>query len=245
MKQQLVLIITFLSMTVMAQQKGIITYQKRMTHLISEEEETKKLAKERPSYYQNIVKMDKNMQAVLETLEFALAFDTGHAMFTASPTLVHDKNPFLKGALNYGLGSGAYYTDRTTGNVIQRSRAIGKTFLIQHKKTEWTLHTETRKIGGYECLKATTTLQVSTDPIKEITAWYAPALPIQLGPVGYHGLPGLIMQLEFGGLVEFTVTKMNMKPKKLPDMTTPTKGNPVTREQFRAELDQAMDNFRN
>ncbi len=59
---------------------------------------------------------------------------------------------------------------------------------------EWVLDDEIQTIAGYTCKKATTTRNVGR--IQQITAWYCENIPIIDGPMGFSGLPGLILQIE-------------------------------------------------
>jgi len=52
-------------------------------------------------------------------------------------------------------------------------------------------HTATKIILGFSCQKATTTIDG-----QETTAWFAPEIPISDGPESFHGLPGMILQVE-------------------------------------------------
>jgi GLPGLI family protein len=42
-----------------------------------------------------------------------------------------------------------------------------------------------------------------------VTAWYAPDIPVRFGPIGYGGLPGLILELQ-NESATFYVTKINL-----------------------------------
>ena len=55
---------------------------------------------------------------------------------------------------------------------------------------------------------------------------YAP-----FGPIGYAGLPGVILELEARNY-KYYATKINLNPKKEIKITKPTKGKKVTQEEF-------------
>lgn len=68
--------------------------------------------------------------------------------------------------------------------------------------SDWTVTDETKTILGYECRKALGShfKDSHNKEITEITytAWFAPDLGLPYGPVGYDGLPGIILELQFG-----------------------------------------------
>ena len=54
----------------------------------------------------------------------------------------------------------------------------------------WKIEDETKKIGGYNCKKATTRFRGWN-----YVAWFAPEIPVSYGPWKFHGLPGLILEV--------------------------------------------------
>ncbi|WP_438712837.1 GLPGLI family protein [Aquimarina muelleri] len=88
---------------------------------------------------------------------------------------------------------------------FQDESRFGQTFIVKSEEIKWELINETKKIGKYNCYKA---------KYKEIIAWYAPEIPLQFGPVGFGGLPGLIIHLEYGGFVDFSVKSLDLNLKK-------------------------------
>ena len=120
-------------------------------------------------------------------------------------------------------GSDILYKNTKDQNYTNQNDVFGKIFLIKDKleKVDWKLEPETKNIGEYACFKATTTREqekreggisinkekdLDTEeqkkaPEKEtitITAWYTPQIPISTGPGNYHGLPGLILEVNDG-----------------------------------------------
>lgn len=54
----------------------------------------------------------------------------------------------------------------------------------------WTLHQESKEIGGYDCQKGTVDFGG-----RRYTAWYTKDIPISEGPYKFNGLPGLIVSI--------------------------------------------------
>ncbi|OPC02485.1 hypothetical protein BAS09_12350 [Elizabethkingia ursingii] len=77
---------------------------------------------------------------------------------------------------------------------------------------------ETKKIAGYNCIKATTTFRGSN-----ITAYFAKELPYSAGPFKFFGLPGLILDVRVDNkpymiwkaeqVILNDKTKVNFNPK--------------------------------
>lgn len=67
---------------------------------------------------------------------------------------------------------------------------------------------------------------------KKIIAWYTPQIPIQNGPDEYWGLPGLILELK-SGKTTMLCSKIVLNPKKEIDITIPSKGKPVSRDEYK------------
>jgi GLPGLI family protein len=55
---------------------------------------------------------------------------------------------------------------------------------------KWTLHSDTKLVGRFNCQKATCTFRCA-----EYTAWFSGEIPVSNGPWKLGGLPGLILEL--------------------------------------------------
>lgn len=74
-------------------------------------------------------------------------------------------------AKEYGIGTSEHFITTDTLGAI-----------------DWVLHAERRKLGDYECRRATGVFAG-----REYEVWYAPDIPISSGPHKLAGLPGLIL----------------------------------------------------
>jgi GLPGLI family protein len=113
---------------------------------------------------------------------------------------------------------------------------LGKDYVLEgdSPKYKWKILNEIKEIQGYLCMKAET-----TDPIKQtkITAWFCDKIPVQGGPEGLTGLPGMILGVEYNvDDVTLEASKIelvdNVEMPKLKKM----KGKTIPREDFNAKM---------
>ena len=83
----------------------------------------------------------------------------------------------------------------------------------------WRITQETKNIGGYICYKAVGEKNIyrkinNYHKKVNLTAWFSPELSAPVGPAGYGGLPGLILELTEEGYVKFYATKISLKNNK-------------------------------
>ena len=64
-----------------------------------------------------------------------------------------------------------------------------------------------------------------------ITAWYTPEIPVNQGPEGYWGLPGLILEVN-DGKTTVLCSKVVMNVKEKATIIAPTKGKIVTQKEY-------------
>ncbi len=97
---------------------------------------------------------------------------------------------------------GEIYRNLDSNKMVSTSEWAGKKYLIQDtlKQRAWKIGTETKKIAGYECTKATfrdTSVRFQDKTInQDITAWFTMDLPLAAGPQTFGSLPGLILEVD-------------------------------------------------
>lgn len=64
-----------------------------------------------------------------------------------------------------------------------------------------------------------------------ITAWYTPEIPVNQGPEGYWGLPGLILEVNDGKTI-ILCSKVVMNTKEKADIKAPNTGKVVTQKEY-------------
>ncbi len=132
------------------------------------------------------------------------------------------------------------YRNYETQKSVELRELAGQKFLIEDtlRRMPWKLAGETKKIQGYECMKATTTNKVNNQPI---VAWFTEAIPIPSGPAGFGGLPGLILEVDVNdGDMIYSLTKAEFKKLAANDIKLPSGGKKITEAEFTKKRDEFM-----
>lgn len=160
-------------------------------------------------------------------------------------------------------GSDILYKDTKDNRFTNQNDVFGKIFLIKDKleKLDWKLGHETKNIGEYTCYKATLKREIeifesgismngdkdlAAEQEKEpkrkeitITAWYTPTIPINNGPGNYHGLPGLILEVN-DGTETVICSKIVLNPKNNIAIKEPDNGKQVTKEKYNSIIEKKI-----
>ena len=159
-------------------------------------------------------------------------------------------------------GSDILYKNIKEKRFVNQNESFSKVFLIKDdlEDIDWKLESETRNIGDYTCFKATTTREIEDiesgisfngdkdlntadkEPkMKEITitAWYTPQIPVSVGPGNYHGLPGLILEVN-DGTETVICSKIVLNPKNASEIVVPENGKELTQEAYDKIMEKKM-----
>ena len=91
---------------------------------------------------------------------------------------------------------------KTKSKTFVEKEIDNQTYILEEKtEKNWILTTETKKIGSYNCYKATAEKTIKNKIIVPITAWYCPEIAYQFGPNGFGNLPGLIVELQIDNVI--------------------------------------------
>lgn len=142
-----------------------------------------------------------------------------------------------------------YYTDQESKMITHQTGFMGKDFIIETpiEKSKWKLTGEKVKYLEYECHKAEMLIPGASEDEEEkrVVAWFAPAIPVQLGPSGFSQLPGAILMVSVDGdKHEIMATSVDLSIEPSEKIKLPTKGEKVTKEEFEkiiAEKEKEMN----
>ncbi len=145
-----------------------------------------------------------------------------------------------------GSSKDKLYKNIKEQHFVEQKDFFGKTFLIADslEMPQWELTDEQKSIGQYQCYKATWKQERTTDKLnpetgkfetkKEdfvTTVWYTPDIPVSNGPKMYYGLPGLILEVQYGKTTIACIeVVMNNNEKII--IEAPSKGKKVNQKEF-------------
>lgn len=135
-----------------------------------------------------------------------------------------------------------FYVD--SKEYIEQVDGLGEKFLITEpaKNIKWNLTKETKKVFGYLCYKATFEIERKGIKNMKIEAWYAPKLSYQFGPKGYHGLPGLILEIKQNDKLVITTKKINFNDNFI--IAKPKKGKKLSQLEMNGILFKAINELK-
>ena len=170
-----------------AQSSNIIIYDTKEVSSLFKEKDAKEPG---ITMIKNAIKDNK--------VQFELAFNKTQSIYRLKGNLgTNDLSQKLAQA--YFGGVNIHYTDLSTNKNIFQCKAYGDLIIVPTETFNWQLTNESKKIGKYVCYKATT-IKVNVNEKgsfnRQVTAWYTPKIATNFGPRGYHGLPGLILELQ-------------------------------------------------
>lgn len=183
--------------------------------------------------------LDKSMQESyikeMESKKYTLEFDNQKSVFVYEGGLTPSGN---------SKSSEVYYREKDSLYSIRPSEDedFGKLLIIENRDTKWQLDNETKMIGGYKCYKATSKLIRDNGKAGifefPIIAWYTPSIPVTFGPLGYGGLPGLILELQERNIV-YGATKISLNKKlngKKTKLKKPKDGTRISNEELNLKI---------
>lgn len=167
-------------------------------------------------------------------IEYELKFTGEKASFEIVKSIDSDFDKGASFSKILGGGEGYHYYDKKRNLKLKQTQANNDYFLLTDFLTEvkWKITKDTMTIGNMICYKATST-KYSLRKIKyerPIVAWFTLDIPVSYGPIGYNGLPGLILDLTIQNQVRFYAKKIEYN--KSVTIKEPTKGKKMTEEEY-------------
>lgn len=154
-----------------------------------------------------------------------------------------EKNKLPRG---FGFGSvedDVWYNDYATGAFTNYRYVIDNNYLLTGAlmNIEWKLSpTETREIAGFNCRKATGIIFDSV----YVFAFYTDEITVSGGPMGIHGLPGMILGITIPRMfTSYIATKLEISGVDVRKVVAPQKGKKKELVALRQDVERVSKNW--
>ena len=257
-----IITLLFFATTIAKAQKfqGKALYQTKfiMSDATKKRMDSSKMPNDRKAFMMKMMK--KRMEKV-----YVLDFNKSASIFKEEKTLAapDESSRFSRSSDN------VLYKNTKEHHFTNKKETLGKIFLIKDSlpSYNWTLEKESKMIGKHLCFKATAEKEVKSDlnrfsrfmnkkkesekdssKVKtfkkiKITAWYTPEIPVAHGPREFHGLPGLILEVDMSNF-QLLCTKIVLNPKEKEAIEAPTKGKEISQKKYDKMMEDKMKEMR-
>lgn len=116
-----------------------------------------------------------------------------------------------------------WYNDYEKESFVQQKSVFGDTYILTDSliKIDWRMTNDTREIAGFNCRKAVGKIFDSV----YVFAFYTDEITVSGGPVGIHGLPGMILGITIPRMyTSWVATKVEVNGVNYSVINAPTKG---------------------
>lgn len=183
-----------------------------------------------------------------EKVECELYYTKNKSVFTiVEQPLSHENIDYY--ALVASLVSNKYYLNLDSQKKICYEEMGGERLnvILPFDQYKWEILTETKKINNYTCYKAICTwndfnIRSNSTSVYNSEVWFTPEIPSSFGPMGLDGLPGLVLEANYGaGGIHFYAVKIefNVENPKV-KLDPPTVKN-ITEVEHQNRLIQEYD----
>ncbi len=142
-------------------------------------------------------------------------------------------------------GDDKFYYNLNENEFIMHSSKLSKNYNVVLDTINWSISEETRIINKLLCYKATRKEQdVNGDGLvekPEIIAWFAPEIPFKFGPSKYRGLPGLIIECQYGNTI-FKLSEIQWIEKDI-EIDIPKNSDKITFKKFKEIAKENLPDF--
>lgn len=237
------LIILLLSISSMySQSSGTANYGKEWIDPYTETKKGQELKKSDPKLYKEYLQTEQEQNKLTKELSFKLVFNKVEGLFFMEDIMGIDENPKI--GLATGPYQGTYYQNNINDKKLWKLESFDGIYLIDLSPVQWKLENKQKIINGYKCYKAIGEQITSTkgNEVNSIVAWYAPDIPFNFGPIGYNGLPGMILSLTTRG--EQYLLKDLQLNKDETEINKPIKGKRMTYLEFVGMFEEKVEKIR-
>lgn len=196
--------------------------------------------------YDRVIKIDIELPPEMEsmrdqiptenTTQMELRFNGIESTWKAAAEQENDGNTrgFNRGGMRIMMtrarDQNVTWINHEEGLMTERRDFMGRTFLIKDDQPmfAWKLTGEQSEFNGYVVHRATAVRDSSS-----IEAWFAPEIPVSVGPGPFGGLPGAILVLTIDdGKTTFTAKEVLLGELEEGGIVEPEDGREVSQEEF-------------
>lgn len=220
----------------------VITYGVSTEGLLDEEQ--------KQNLSEEVQKIFLKAQNNFKNISYTLRIKEDESLFFRNETLMNDGKRNMKTAMAMAGFSGKFYINTAKNIRLHRLDVYGKEFLIESDldNLSWEITRETKIIKNIKVFKAISEETYNTGKeIKQwnIVAWFAPEINKPIGPGGYGGLPGLILEMKRGNKKYFIEDMKTLELTKK-ELSIPDGGESIKRKEFDAigeEMVNKIDDY--
>ncbi len=175
-----------------------------------------------------------------EDISFNLYFTKSNSIFYLNDKIKEPENKISLTSIKAEI-IGVFFINNEIGKYYNQISTYGNKFIVEDsiKKIKWEFVNVKKKVDNFVCYKAQYSSKVYLDDgeggkiekNKTVEVWYAPEIPFSTGPLGYSGLPGLIIELH-DDIFTYTLKSLNLNIKKSNKINMPTDGKLLSRKEY-------------
>lgn len=186
--------------------------------------------------------MYRNDKAV-PFLSYHLIFNKNASIFERNAGMETDSGPSLQRAASSVGAIGKFYINLNEDLRLQKKHFLDTDWLIEKNIStiDWEIEDEKKVIANYTCQKANAMVNLNSKKRDAITAWFCPEISFQHGPMGYVGLPGMILELSIRHYVLYA-KEISFSDKEK-EIKEPHKGKRVSWEAYAEETDNRIQSI--
>jgi GLPGLI family protein len=182
--------------------------------------------------------MFKDKMPNFSTTYYKLTFDNNKTIYKFDRLNEKDKLPW-----NNYPEENVWYNDFNTDKRINQKFVFDQTYILEDSlmKMDWKLiPNETREIAGFVCRKAQTIIFDSV----YVFAYYTDEITVSGGPMGIHGLPGMILGITIPRMFSsWIATKLQVNGVNTNIVTAPTKGKKKPAIELQQQIEKVSKNW--
>lgn len=182
--------------------------------------------------------MFKDKIPKLSTSYYQLTFNTDKSIYLFNRKDDKTKSPFM----NDGGDESVWYNNYAADNFVQQKNIFGNTYILSDSflHINWKMTNETRIIAGFNCRKAVGVLFDSV----YVFAFYTDEIIVEGGPMGIHGLPGMILGVTIPRMFSsWVASKIEINAVDFTKINPPTKGKKKKPRELEATIIEATKDW--